>query len=140
MFPSSNQSLPPHLHRTRSQLEQLASLQSTWREFQTARAELSAALEGDRLKLGLLREALLTGGDVGSRVQDVARVLTERSSRAAETAPGHDGEVDADAAEDRVSHLVCVIRVWLASCESSDIISQMKMIDGQFKLSHTRFH
>ncbi|KAF0303380.1 hypothetical protein FJT64_024617 [Amphibalanus amphitrite] len=87
-------------HRARSQLEQLSALQCTWRQFQAARAELTAVLEEDRLKLGLLREALLTGGDVGSRVQDVARVLTERSARlptdTAETAAAAPGSAEED--------------------------------------------
>ncbi|XP_043231809.1 uncharacterized protein LOC122386575 isoform X2 [Amphibalanus amphitrite] len=93
-------------HRARSQLEQLSALQCTWRQFQAARAELTAVLEGDRLKLGLLREALLTGGDVGSRVQDVARVLTERSARLpTETAESAAAAAPGSAEEDKSASL-----------------------------------
>ncbi|XP_037072325.1 uncharacterized protein LOC119093475 [Pollicipes pollicipes] len=74
-------------HRSRAQLEQLTALEATWHAFRAARAELAAVLQADKQKLGLLREALLTGGDVGSRVQDVARVLTDRC-RQRDTAAG----------------------------------------------------
>ncbi|XP_037073262.1 uncharacterized protein LOC119094294 [Pollicipes pollicipes] len=73
-------------HRSRAQLEQLTALEATWHAFRAARAELAAVLQADKQKLGLLREALLTGGDVGSRVQDVARSAEQLAEQLAAAA------------------------------------------------------
>ena len=90
----------PGCSRTEAQLSHLADAAATWREFEAERAALTAAMEADRRRLGLLRRAIsgqgdqtsgtaggltaadLTGTDVtafGGTPSDAAKIVVTRS-------------------------------------------------------------
>ncbi|XP_037084577.1 uncharacterized protein LOC119104953 [Pollicipes pollicipes] len=83
-------------HRAQSQLEHLSAAAATWQEFEAARAELAAALDADRRRLGLLQAALATdSGVTGANVTGADVTGRDVTDRAQATA-AVDGGLPAD--------------------------------------------